>query len=159
MRVRKTTLSSEKGTKLVALRTRMVTLKYLTKEELKMSVMNKLMNTKLNKKGFTLAELLIVVAIIAVLVAVSIPIFTSQLNNAKLAADAANVRAKYAELVVAALEADSSSATITVTELQAACTNGSTVTKSSDDKYIEVTLSGASKSPVKIEIGAGNTVS
>ena len=38
---------------------------------------------KLNKKGFTLAELLIVVAIIAVLVAISIPIFTTQLNKSK----------------------------------------------------------------------------
>ncbi|WP_205508076.1 type IV pilin protein [Eubacterium pyruvativorans] len=38
------------------------------------------MKTKVNKKGFTLAELLIVVAIIAVLVAISIPIFTSQLE-------------------------------------------------------------------------------
>ena len=36
---------------------------------------------KKNKKGFTLAELLIVVAIIAVLVAISIPIFTSQLEK------------------------------------------------------------------------------
>ena len=33
-----------------------------------------------SKKGFTLAELLIVVAIIAVLVAISIPIFTNQLE-------------------------------------------------------------------------------
>ena len=38
--------------------------------------MMKLMNKKLTKKGFTLAELLIVVAILAILVAVSIPIFT-----------------------------------------------------------------------------------
>ena len=34
------------------------------------------MMKKVNKKGFTLAELLIVVAIIAVLVAISTPIFT-----------------------------------------------------------------------------------
>ena len=40
------------------------------------------------KKGFTLAELLIVVAIIAVLVAISIPIFTSQLKKARLAVGA-----------------------------------------------------------------------
>ena len=47
---------------------------------------------RLNKKGFTLAELLIVVAIIAILVAIAIPIFTNQLNKAKIARDQANVR-------------------------------------------------------------------
>lgn len=45
-----------------------------------------------NRKGFTLAELLIVVAIIAVLVAISIPIFTSQMTKAKIAVDQSNVR-------------------------------------------------------------------
>ena len=48
------------------------------------------------KKGFTLAELLIVVAIIGVLVAISIPIFTSQLKKARLATNQANARAAYA---------------------------------------------------------------
>lgn len=51
---------------------------------------------KENKKGFTLAELLIVVAIIAVLVAISIPIFTSKLEASKEAVDVANLRAAYA---------------------------------------------------------------
>ena len=51
-----------------------------------------------NRKGFTLAELLIVVAIVAVLVAIAIPVFTTQLHNARVAADVANVRAYYAEL-------------------------------------------------------------
>ena len=45
-----------------------------------------------NKKGFTLAELLTVVAIIAVLVAISIPIFGSQLEKSRVATDQANVR-------------------------------------------------------------------
>ena len=58
---------------------------------------------KLNKKGFTLAELLVVVAIIGVLVAISIPIFTSQLEKAREAVDAANIRAAYAEVASAAL--------------------------------------------------------
>ena len=58
---------------------------------------------KLNKKGFTLAELLIVVAIIAVLVAISIPIFNSQLEKAREAVDAANIRAAYAEVAADAL--------------------------------------------------------
>ena len=51
-----------------------------------------------NKKGFTLAELLIVVAIIGVLVAISIPIFTAQLGKARAATDAANIRSGYAEV-------------------------------------------------------------
>lgn len=40
-------------------------------------------NYEEKRKGFTLAELLIVVAIIAVLVAIGIPIFTSQLEKAE----------------------------------------------------------------------------
>ena len=59
---------------------------------------------KMNKKGFTLAELLVVVAIIAVLVAISIPIFTAQLEKSREATDAANIRAAYAEASVAILE-------------------------------------------------------
>ena len=54
---------------------------------------------KLNKKGFTLAELLIVVAIIAVLVAISIPVFSAQLEKSREAVDAANIRAEYAEIL------------------------------------------------------------
>lgn len=57
------------------------------------------MTKKNNKKGFTLAELLVVVAIIAVLVAVSIPIFTAQLRKARLATNQANARAAKAEAV------------------------------------------------------------
>jgi prepilin-type N-terminal cleavage/methylation domain-containing protein len=54
-------------------------------------------------KGFTLAELLIVVAIIGVLVAISIPIFTSQLEKAREATDAANIRSQYAEVMSEAI--------------------------------------------------------
>lgn len=54
--------------------------------------MKEMLKRKLNKKGFTLAELLIVVAIMAVLVAVAIPIFTSGLDKAQLATDDANFR-------------------------------------------------------------------
>lgn len=55
---------------------------------------------KKNKKGFTLAELLIVVAIIGVLVAIAIPIFTSQLEKSREATDLANVRSAYAQVMV-----------------------------------------------------------
>ena len=70
---------------------------------------------KLNKKGFTLAELLVVVAIIGVLVAISIPIFTSQLNNAREAADLANERAAKAAAVAAYLTADDGTGTDPIT--------------------------------------------
>ncbi|WP_085832020.1 type II secretion system protein [Clostridium merdae] len=46
-----------------------------------------------SKKGFTLMEMLIVVAIIAILVAISIPVFNAQLETARENTDTANVRA------------------------------------------------------------------
>ena len=59
-----------------------------------------------NKKGFTLAELLIVVAIIGVLVAISIPIFSAQLEKARRATNQANARAAYAAASAEYLEND-----------------------------------------------------
>ena len=52
-----------------------------------------------DRKGFTLSELLIVIAIIAVLVAVMIPVFTSQLEKAREGTDIANIRSAYAAVV------------------------------------------------------------
>ena len=54
---------------------------------------------KNNNKGFTLAELLIVVAIIAVLTAIAIPVFTAQLEKSRESTDIANVRSAYATLM------------------------------------------------------------
>ena len=54
-----------------------------------------------SKNGFTLAELLIVVAIIAVLVAISIPVFTAQLKKARLAVDHTAIRDAYALVQIA----------------------------------------------------------
>lgn len=56
-----------------------------------------------NKKGFTLAELLVVVAIVGILVAISIPVFTAQLTKARLATNQANMRAAKAAAVAAYL--------------------------------------------------------
>lgn len=59
-----------------------------------------------NSKGFTLMEMLIVVAIIAVLVAIAIPTFTASLNKARVATDEANIRSGYASVMVEILTAD-----------------------------------------------------
>lgn len=61
------------------------------------------MKKKSNKKGFTIMEMLIVVAIIAVLAAIAIPVFNGALTKSKEAADVANIRAAYAEVTVAYL--------------------------------------------------------
>ena len=66
---------------------------------------------KENNKCFTLAELLIVVAIIAVLVAISIPIFTSQLEKSREAVDMANLRSAYAECAAEVLTVDTATYT------------------------------------------------
>ena len=56
---------------------------------------------KMNKKGFTLIEMLVVIAIIAVLVAIIIPTVTSATNKAACATNAANLRSVKAEVVTA----------------------------------------------------------
>ena len=58
-------------------------------------------------------EMLIVIAIIAVLIAVAIPVFASQLEKAREATDLANVRSAYAKVSTEALLGDSET-TVTV---------------------------------------------
>ena len=69
------------------------------------------LKTRQNCRAFTLAELLIVVAIIAVLVGISIPIFMSHLERSSEATDIANMRdAKAAaiELYYAGIDSEAS---------------------------------------------------
>ena len=55
-------------------------------------------------------ELLIVLAIIAILIAIAIPIFSGQMEKSREATDLANVRSAYAELMVKVNEADGATA-------------------------------------------------
>ena len=71
-----------------------------------------MMNRK-KEKGFTLMELLIVLAIVSVLVAIAIPVFAKQIEKSREAADLANVRSAYAELMVKVL-AEENPAPVTV---------------------------------------------
>lgn len=57
------------------------------------------MRKLMNKKGFTLMEMLIVVAIIAILVAIAIPTYSNSMKKANAAVDAANIRSGYATLM------------------------------------------------------------
>lgn len=63
------------------------------KQKIHLRKETKVMKKLMNKKGFTLMEMLIVVAIIVILVAIAIPTFSSSLDDAKKATDDANLRA------------------------------------------------------------------
>ena len=56
-----------------------------------------------NRKAFTLMEMLIVVAIIAILVAIAIPTFNNAMAKSRAATDLANIRSGYAAAIVAAM--------------------------------------------------------
>ncbi len=59
---------------------------------------------KLHKQaGFTLAELLIVVAIIAILVAIGIPAFSTAMERSRETVDLSNLRGAYAEFMAQTL--------------------------------------------------------
>ena len=57
---------------------------------------------QIRKQGFTLAELLIVVGVIAVLTTVAIPVFSAMQEKGREAADAANIRSQYLQVMTAA---------------------------------------------------------
>lgn len=68
---------------------------------------------KQNQKGFTMAELLIVVAIIAVLVAIAVPMYTGGLEKSRETTDIANIRTAFSDVTAAFLH-DGSVTTIEV---------------------------------------------
>ena len=69
---------------------------------------------KMNKKGFTLMEMLIVIAIIAILIAIAIPTFTAALEKSRQKTDLANARALKSLVVAQYMAADDSDPTTPV---------------------------------------------
>ena len=85
---------------------------------------------KMNKKGFTLIEMLVVIAIIAILVAIVVPTVASATEKAKEAADAANIRSAVAEVTIKGLETEKDySATVKMKQTDGFSTlgNGATI--------------------------------
>ena len=99
-------------------------------------MMNKMRKMK-NKKGFTLMEMLIVVAIIAILIAIAIPTFASSLNKARVATDEANIRSGYAAVMTEILtdEAHKGSTTGTTPATFTLKKDGTVSTTAGDDAY------------------------
>lgn len=98
---------------------------------------------KTENKGFTLAELLIVVAIIGVLVAVSIPIFSTQLEKARLATCEANRRSLKADLsaiYLNDLNADEVATEYARVQNQYTCPDGGTISYKLDETTGVITM-------------------
>ncbi len=68
------------------------------------------MKKGLDKKGFTLIEMLVVIAIVAILVAIIIPTLTVSVKKANAAADAANLRSVLGEANVVIFNGEKSEA-------------------------------------------------
>lgn len=112
-----------------------------------------------NKKGFTLMEMLIVVAIIAVLIAIAIPTMNNALEKSREAVDEANIRSLYAEAYAAVLTEDTA-ATTNIAGATLACTkdadsdNYTAVATYTMTQHKDGTASGNNLNIGGVEIGA-----
>ena len=104
---------------------------------------------KNNKKGFTLAELLVVVGIIAILVAIAIPTFSAATKKATIGVEKANARSAYAEYKVEAITEDKETTLGTKTFTY---DDGKTysVTYDTTDKLYTITITGGDVESSKV---------
>ena len=112
-----------------------------------------------NKKGFTLAELLVVVAIVGILVAISIPVFTSQLAKARKATNQANMRAAKAAAVAQYLtDNEDGKAAVYATKGTADSTLTATAIENavSDKRYTDIQVS-VKAADISTDGNTGNT--
>ena len=111
-----------------------------------------------NNKGFTLMEMLIVVAIIAILVAIAIPSFTAQLEKAREAADIANIRSAYAEAMVKYLDSDNATFPVTATSEKMTQKQADWQTTGIWPDYLGTAVSVTAGKTVTVSIAADGTV-
>ncbi len=64
------------------------------------------MKKRLNKKGFTLIELIVVIAILAILAAILIPSLTNYIQKATDAKNEANARSEYSRVMLGVATGD-----------------------------------------------------
>ena len=102
---------------------------------------------KTRNNGFTLAELLIVVAIIGVLVAISMPVFAGHLEKSRETVDLANVRSAYSEVMTAVMTEDTANYSRTVKLKQK---------RDNWNAYDPVTVAGITHSRVTRSTGSGS---
>ncbi|OVE70662.1 pilin [Clostridium diolis] len=124
--------------------------------------MNQLLKRKNNelsvkkKKGFTLIELIIVIAIIAILAAIAIPKFGAAKHNADVSADKANAKIIATAVANAAANGDVSPTTSYVNYIDGGVvpkpksdtTHDWSIGYAPDGKGITVTLNGTSMYPI-----------
>ena len=107
-------------------------------------------------KGFTLMEMLIVIAIIAVLVAIAIPVLGAQLDRSKDAADEANARSAYALIQADALSPVKSgsmpSAAFASGKLTVTLSDGSSQTFEFSDRTDTVTVTDPITGPEDVKV-------
>ena len=103
---------------------------------------------KMNKKGFTIVELVIVIAVIAILAAVMIPTFSGIVDKAKNSAALQEVKNAYTATLVAELETEE-----TTDDVISKLTNEFNV-KTTKGKFVTVTKDGGVKEAANSVIAA-----
>lgn len=96
-----------------------------------------MINKKLkNKKGFTIVELVIVIAVIAILAAVLIPTFTNVVKNARVAAAQSTANSAYTQYMAEVAENDEIETNLIIVcgDYQFKVTNGSLNTTPLEEK-------------------------
>ena len=113
--------------------------------------------TKMNKKGFTLIEMLVVIAIIAVLVSIIIPTVTSATDKAEAASIAANLRSVKAEIVTAMLTEDTTNTWHGV-ETAANASTGAVTLTDAQATYVKGVFGEAADATTKFTLNILNDV-